>query len=81
MGQVRVRKPFKDLSEAEINFSAAIVDSCITVRPAHISAKKAVCPIQSVNILLALYQEQEDCYTEIFKSEIVWLKKSYCSDQ
>ena len=68
-------KPFKDLSEAEINFYTAIVDSFITVRPAHISVKKAVCPIQSVNILLAFYQEQEDCYTGNFQSEIVWLKK------
>ena len=49
VGQVRVRKPFKDLSEAEINFSTAM-DSFITVRPAYISVKKAVCPIQSVNI-------------------------------
>ena len=72
--QVRVRKPFKDLSEAEINFSTAIVDSFIIVRSAHFSVKKAVCPIQSVNILLAFYQEQEDCYTENFQSEIVWLK-------
>ena len=31
VGQVRVRKPFKDLSEAEINFSTAM-DSFITVR-------------------------------------------------
>ena len=80
MGQVRVRKPFKDLSEAEMNFSTAIVDSFITVRPAHISVKKAVCPIQSVNILLALSQEKEDCYSEKFSIGDCMAKKSYCSD-